>query len=284
MTKKTGLVMEGGAMRGLFTTGVIDVFMENGITFDGAIGVSAGAVFGCNLKSKQIARPLRYNKRFCRNWRYCSIRSLILTGDLYGADMCYDRIPYELDPFDLKTFSTNPLEFYLVATDTKTGKPVYHRCTTGDGEDMKWFRASASMPIASRPVKIGKRTYLDGGISDSIPLAYFQKIGYEKNVVILTQPLNYRKQPQKHPRLMAVLLRRYPEVAKALYRRHKDYNRTTAMIRKMEKDGRIFVIRPPEALNIGAVCKDPDELQRVYDIGRKTAEEDLERMKAFMAS
>ena len=279
----TGLVMEGGAMRGMFTNGVIDVFMENDITFDGAIGVSAGAVFGCNIQSKQIGRPIRYNKRFCKDWRYVSIRSWLLTGNLYGVDLCYNRIPYELDPFDIKAFQENPMKFYLVVTDVESGEPVYHLCTTGGEEDMDWFRASASMPIASKPVEIGGRKYLDGGISDSIPLVYFQSLGYNRNVLILTQPADYVKPPQKHPVLMNLMLRRYPQVARALADRHETYNRTTAMIREMEKTGQVFVIRPPEALNIGAVCKDENELQRVYDIGRRTAEERLEAMKEFLA-
>ena len=270
-------------MRGMFTNGVIDVFMENDITFDGAIGVSAGAVFGCNIQSKQIGRPIRYNKRFCKDWRYVSIRSWLLTGNLYGVDLCYNRIPYELDPFDIKAFQENPMKFYLVVTDVESGEPVYHLCTTGGEEDMDWFRASASMPIASKPVEIGGRKYLDGGISDSIPLVYFQSLGYNRNVLILTQPADYVKQPQKHPLLMNLMLRRYPQIARVLANRHESYNRTTAMIREMEKTGQVFVIRPPEALNIGAVCKDENELQRVYDIGRRTAEERLEAMKGFLA-
>jgi len=279
---KTGLVLEGGAMRGLFTCGIIDTFLEENITFDGAIGVSAGAVFGCNLKSRQFGRALRYNERFCRDWRYCSLLSLILTGDLYGADLCYNRIPYELDPFDLETFRSDPMAFYLVATDVETARPVYHLCTTGDGEDMKWFQASASMPIASKPVEIGGRKYLDGGIADPIPLEYFQGIGYEKNVVILTQPADYVKTPQDHPLLMKTALRKYPAVARALLNRHKAYNHTTSEIRKQEKDGRILVIRPPEALNIGPVCREPAELRRVYEIGRRAARETLDQVREYV--
>ena len=147
---KKGLVMEGGAMRGMFTSGVLDVFMENGIEFDGAIGVSAGATFGCNFKSRQIGRAIRYNKRYAHNWRYCSVRSLLSTGDLYGADFCYRELPDVLDPFDRKAFAENSMEFYVGATDVETGECVYHLCMDGGDEDMLWFRASASMPIVSR--------------------------------------------------------------------------------------------------------------------------------------
>lgn len=152
---KHGLVMEGGAMRGLFTAGVIDVMMEEGIGFDGAIGVSAGAVFGSNYKSNQPGRVIRYNLRFCQDPRYSSFRSLAKTGDLFGADFCYREIPDHLDPFDREAYESSPMDFYVVATDVHTGKPVYHNCRKGDREDLDWFRASASMPLAARIVEVG---------------------------------------------------------------------------------------------------------------------------------
>ena len=147
---KTGLVLEGGAMRGIFTAGVCDVLMENGIDFDGCIGVSAGACFGCNFKSKQIGRAIRYNTRYCKDWRYCSVRSLIKTGDMFGAEFCYHTIPEKLDKFDAETFNNSNMEFYVVCTDVYTGKPVYHLCGEVDDKLYEWFRASASMPFVSK--------------------------------------------------------------------------------------------------------------------------------------
>ena len=279
---RTGLVMEGGAMRGMYTTGVIDVMMENGITYDGAIGVSAGAVFGCNYKSHQIGRPIRYNKRFCKDKTYCSVRSLLTTGDIYGANMCYNVIPYKLDKFDIETYRANPMTFTVVATDCETGKPVYKQLDMGDGEDMLWFRASASMPMASRPVEIGGRTYLDGGTTDSIPLEYFEKAGYDKNVVIMTQPDGYRKGPARHRALMKVLLARLPAVYQAMIDRPAMYNAQLAYVKEAEKEGRAFAIYPPEPLNIGATCDKPEELERVYQIGRRTCEERLDDLKRFL--
>ena len=131
MENNTALIMEGGAMRGMFTCGVLDVFMENGITFDAGAGISAGAVFGCNFKSNQIGRPIRYNKRFCNDKRYCSFWSMIKTGDMYGVQFCYDEIPNKLDVFDREAFAKNPMEFYIGTTDVESGKPVYHLCTDG---------------------------------------------------------------------------------------------------------------------------------------------------------
>ena len=170
MKQKTGLVLEGGAMRGMFTAGVLDVMMENGIRFDGAMGVSAGAVFGCNFKSGQIGRSLRYNMRFCDDPRYCSFESLIRTGNLYGVDFCYDEIPNKLDPFDAQAYRENPMPFYAVCTNVETGKAIHKRLDRGDSRDMQYFRASASMPIVSQIVEADGYKLLDGGITDSIPL------------------------------------------------------------------------------------------------------------------
>ena len=181
---KKGLILEGGAMRGMYTAGVLDIFMENDITVDGAIGVSAGAAFGCNLKSKQIGRTIRYNTKYCRDPRYVGLRSLIKTGDIYGADFCYNQIPNRLDIFDVETYQKNPMDFYVVTTDVETGKPIYHLCPNGDATDIKWFRASASMPMVSNIVEIDGFKMLDGGISDSIPIHKFMEMGYEKNIVI----------------------------------------------------------------------------------------------------
>lgn len=280
---KTGIVLEGGAMRGMFTGGVLDVMMENGITFDGAAGVSAGAVFGCNLKSKQIGRAIRYNLRFCNEWRYCSIRSLLLTGDMFGTDFCYNKLPYELDIFDMVTFRNNPMEFYAVATDLDTGKAVYHKCKTGGGEDMDWFRASASMPIASRPVKIRDMSLLDGGMSDSIPLRFMEYKGYHKNVVVLTRSYEYIKEKSRLMPVLKAALRKYPNAVKAMETRHIRYNKTVEYIKRKEEKGEIFVIRPAAELNIAPTERDPGELIRVYETGRNIMTGQLDALKEYLS-
>ena len=279
---KSGLIMEGGAMRGMFTCGVIDVFMEEGIDFDGAAGISAGAVFGCNFKSRQIGRPIRYNKNYCKDPRYCSMRSLLKTGDLYGVDFCYHELPDILDPFDAAAFKENPMDFYVGATNVGTGKILFHNCRDGGENDIQWMRASASMPIVSRPVQIGKYTLLDGGIADPIPFRFMEKKGYHRNVIILTQPLGYRKK-KSSPAIQA-LLRRYPAVAKTMSVRHRIYNRQLDQIRERELAGKAIVIRPAEDLRIGHTEKNPRELERVYQAGRSEAKRQLDKIRTFLAS
>ena len=268
-------------MRGLFTCGVIDVFMENDIRFDAAAGISAGAVFGCNYKSRQIGRPLRYNKRFCKDPRYCSIRSLIKTGDLYGADFCYRELPDELDIFDRETFKNDPMDFYIGATDVKTGECKYHKCTDGGESDMLWMRASASMPIASKPVEIDGNLYLDGGIADSIPYAYMESLGYNRNVVVLTQPMGYVK--RKASSLITLALRKYPAIAEGMARRHEVYNRQVREVEDREKRGEVFVIRPPEDVGVGRSEKNPDKLEKAYQMGRKEALRVLPQVREFLS-
>lgn len=281
---KTGLVMEGGSYRGMFTAGIIDVLMENGVAFDGAIGTSAGAVFGCNYKSHQIGRVIRYNKRFSRNWRYASFRSLLLTGDYFGRDFAYRRVPEELDKFDTAAFAASPMEFWITATDMNTGKPVYHRCDLGDRSDIEWMRASASMPGFSRPVIIDGQPLSDGGTADSIPLRYFESLGYARNVVILTQPAGYVKKPNAAMPLMRLLLRRWPALLNALAHRHEGYNDTTAYIAAQEAAGAALVIRPDAALGISATEHDPVEIERVYLLGRAAGEKHLAAVQTFLAS
>lgn len=280
---KQGLVLEGGAMRGLFTAGVIDVMMKNNIVLDGLIGVSAGACFGCNYKSKQIGRVIRYNKKYCRHPRYCSWRSWLFTGNLFEADFCYHILPTELDPFDVQTFEKNPMEFYLVCTNVETGEAVYKKCDVADFECFEWVRASASMPLVSHAVPIQGGKYLDGAIADSIPLHYFQSIGYEKNIVILTQPDGYVKEECDFMPLVRIALRKYPKCLALLEKRHIMYNDTLEYIRQQEKLGKTLVIRPENFLPIGRISHKPEKLQETYDIGCNIGEKWLPKIKEFLS-
>ena len=279
---KTGLVLEGGAMRGMFTAGVTDVMMENGITFDGLIGVSAGAAFGCNYKSNQPGRVIRYNMKYCNHPKYCSFRSLLLTGDLYGADFCYRELPNKLDLFDLESYAQNPMEFYVTCTDVTTGKAVYQKCEKADETDLDWFRASASMPLVSRVVEVGGYKLLDGGIADSIPIKQFQSMGFEKNVVVLTQPKDYVKKKNSLIPLAKLALRKYPALVQAMADRHIGYNETLSYIKEQEKAGKVLVIRPEESLPVGHIEHKPEKLQVVYELGRKEGEKQLSAIQTFL--
>ncbi len=279
---RKGLVLEGGAMRGMFTAGVIDVMMENGITYDGIVGVSAGAVFGCNYKSGQIGRVIRYNTKYCRDKRYCSLRSLLKTGDLYGADFCYRELPEKLDKFDTEAYQKNPTAFYVVCTDVETGMPIYKRCNTGTEEDLLWMRGSASLPFVSRPVEVDGRLLLDGGMSDSIPLRFFEGIGYNKNVVVLTRPRTYAKKKSRLRPLMRMALRKYPFLADAMAERPKAYNEAVRYICEKEEKGEVFVLRPEAELDVRRTEKNPEKLWEAYREGRKTAEKNMDALRAYL--
>ena len=280
---KKGLVLEGGAMRGLFSAGIIDVMMEEGVGVDGLIGVSAGAVFGCNFISRQPGRAIRYNMKYCNDPRYCSVRSLVKTGDMFGVDFCYHEIPEKLDVFDGAAYEASKTPFYVVCTDVETGKAVYHLCESNVEKDLLWMQASASMPLASRMVEIDGGKYLDGGVADSIPLQYFESIGYEKNIVVLTQPKGYVKKKNKALPLMRRTLKEYPDFLETVAHRHEVYNDSTAYVERREKEGAALVLRPEESLPVGRVEHDPEKLRAVYDLGRKLAKDRLDEIKAFLA-
>ena len=279
---KTGLIMEGGAMRGMFTAGVLDVLMENGLVTDGAIGVSAGAVFGCNYKSHQIGRVIRYNTEYCNDKRYASFKNLFKTGNLYSEQFCYHEVPEKLDPFNEAAFAASPMDFFVVCTDVKTGEPIYHKCRKGDAEDVRWMEASASMPLAAKIVKIGHYGLLDGGVSDSIPVRFFESIGYKRNLIILTQPKGYTKKKNKFLPAIRAKYFRYPAFVEAVADRHERYNETLSYISMLEQAGKDYVIRPPIPLEIGAMERDPAQLRRVYETGRAVAQIQVEKIRDFL--
>ena len=278
---KKGLVLEGGAMRGLWTAGVTDVMMEHGIRPDGLIGVSAGAAFGCNYKSRQIGRAIRYNTRFAKDPRYSGWKSLLKSGDYFNAEFGYHVVPYEYDIFDTETFEKDPLEFTVVCTDVETGEAVYHQMDHVDYDELEWLRASASMPLVSKIVEVGGWKLLDGGVSDSIPLEYYERQGYKRNVVILTQPLGYRKKHLALMPLMRLALRKYPHFLKALDERHLMYNCQLDYVAEAERLGRCLVIRPDENIPIGHLSHDPQQMRLVYDMGRKVGERYIDKIKEY---
>ena len=279
---KKGLVLEGGGLRALFSAGVTDVMMENNIQFDGLIGVSAGATFGCNYKSGQIGRALRYNITFKDDPRYMSWRSFWKTGDLVGAEFSYHILPAELDIFDNEAFRQNPMEFHIVCTDAETGEPVYKLLDDMDSEGLDWIRASASMPIVSRPVPLQGRKLLDGGIVNSIPLKHFQELGYERNIVVLTQPKGFFKKRTKLMPLFHLTMRKYPAIIKAMGRRHLMYNEQLRYLAEQEKKGNVLLIYPEDTLPIGRTEQNEEKMRKVYQMGRAAAERRLQEIRNFL--
>ena len=279
-----GLVMEGGGMRGLFTSGVIDVLMEQGISFGCAVGVSAGACFGVNIKSQQIGRALRYNVQMQGNPHYMSLRSLLTTGNYVNAEFCYHTLPDTIDIVDRDSYVRNPMQFHVVCTDVDTGQPVYRRIDQLDYEGLEWIRASASLPGVSRPVCIGGRRLLDGGLSDSVPLRYIEDLGYERNVVILTQPRGYRKRPVRWTWPYRLLCGGgMPEVLRCLKERPSRYNTQMDYLDAQERAGRILLIAPPAPLQIGRIELDGRKLRHIYQLGREACEAQLPALRQLMA-
>lgn len=268
-------------MRGMFTAGVLDVFMEQGLCFDGAIGVSAGAAFGVNYKSGQIGRAIRYNMRYCNDPRYCGLRCLLREGNIFSTPFAYGEVPLRHDVFDFDAYQRHPMPFHLVCTDVETGQPVYHEYGGREDHGFDWIRASASMPLVSRMVEIEGGKYLDGGISDSIPLRYFESIGYGRNVVILTQPPQYEKKENTLLFLVRLMYRRYPGLIRAMQNRHVSYNETLRYIEQREAEGAVLVLRPQSPLPVGRIEKNPLNLRKAYDIGRNEALAQLGTIRAF---
>ena len=277
---KVGLVLEGGAMRGLYTAGVLDVFLDNNIEFDGIIGVSAGVLFGVNYLSKQKGRVLRYNKKFLNDKRYMGLWSLLTTGNIINKEFSFYEVPQKLDIFDNEEYKKSKTSFYATVTNMKTGKPEYIKLTDVF-EQMELLRATSAMPYVSKIVELENGKYLDGGLSDSIPVEKCKELGFEKIVVILTRPIEYRKKKPKEI-LAKVAYRKYPNFAKTLNNRYKMYNETVEKIIDMENKKEIFVIRPSKLVKVKRIEKNPEKLQEIYDLGIEDAKSKIEELKKFI--
>lgn len=278
---KVGLVLEGGAMRGMYTAGVLDIFMDNNIQIDGIIGVSAGALFGVNYLSKQRERSLRYSKRFLNDERYISLKSWITTGNLINKDFAFYDVPFIYDVFDNETFKQSPAWFYVTLTNVETGKAEYVKITD-PFEQMEYFRATSALPYVSKMVEIEGNKYLDGGISDSIPLEKCRQLGFDKIIVVLTRPFEYRK-TKINGILRRLVYRKYPKFIEVLANRYQNYNECVEKVVEAEKQGEIFVFRPSKTLPIKRIEKDLNKVQAMYDLGIEDAQRDMEALKAYLS-
>lgn len=278
---KSGLVLEGGGMRGIYTAGVLDYFMEQNLVFSDCYGVSAGACHLCSYLSGQKGRAYRISVDYLKDKEYCSLRSLITTGDLFGAKMCYDKIPNELNPYDYETFSAYGGRAYAVVTNILTGKAEYkplremHR-------DIIAVRASASLPLVSKNVYIDGIPYLDGGIADSIPILRSLRDGNKKNVIIMTKEVGYRRKPSSDMKAIRLFYHKYPALVRDMERRHIVYNRTLDFIEEHEKKGHLFVIRPKVNPNVGRLEKDEAKLRALYETGYEDAKASFKELKKYL--
>ena len=280
---KAGLILEGGGMRGAYTAGILDFFMEKEMWFDHSYGVSAGACHLCSYISRQRGRSFRVSISYLDDENYCSMKSFMTTGDLFNVKMCYDTIPNVLDIYDYETADRWPGKAYAVATDIATGKPEYLLM-----KDMRKaitaIQASASLPLVSRNVEYNGKLYLDGGMSDSIPLRQSMRDGNKKNVIVLTRPVGYRKKPQSLANRQMMLLKypKYPGLRKAMIRRHKVYNKTLDAIERLEAEGKVFVFRPEKLVKIERIEKDPNKLKVLYLQGYHDAAMNYELLKEYL--
>ncbi len=278
----TGIVLEGGGHRGIYSAGVLDALAEDGIGVDGVIGASAGAIHGASFASGQTGRSIRYTEKYCADPRYMGLRSLLRTGDLFNADFCYREIPEVIDPYDHDALEKSPISLHVVCTDAVSGSPVYHRCETLRGGEIDWLRASASMPLAARMVDIEGKKLLDGGVSDSIPLGAFERMGYARNLVVLTQPVGYRKKPTKAMPLIRASLGKYPALVRAMETRHVEYNRALDEIERRARESEIFVIRPSTPVDCGRTERDAAKIRALYELGRADANAKLAEIRRFL--
>ncbi len=278
---QAGLILEGGGMRGLYTAGVLDAFLDKEVEFSSVYGVSAGACHACSYLSKQRGRAFRVGVDYLENPEYCGVKSFLKTGDLFGADFSYGQIPDVLDPFDYEAFNEYKGKFYAVVTNVQTGQAEYKRIT--DAQRQLWVvRASASLPLVSRTIAVKGKYYLDGGVSDSIPIRRSIEDGNEKNVVILTRDKSYRKEPNS---LLPLMKLRYPgkkAFIDSIETRHIHYNEVLSFLDEEEKAGRVFIIRPQEEVKVGRIEKDRDKLTDLYNLGYQDGMDRMEDMAAYL--
>ena len=278
---KVGLVLEGGGMRALFTAGVLDALLDvKELNIDGIVGVSAGALFGVNYVSGQKERAIRYNKKYARDKRYMGLYSWITTGNAVNKEFAFYEIPFKLDVFDQEKFKESKIDFHVVMTNIENGQAEYI-LIEDVFEQMEYLRATSALPFASKIIEINGKKYLDGGISDSIPIDYCESLGYDKIILILTRPEDAHKN-DKLSFLYKLVYRKYPNLVERLINMGKDYEIVLKKIKDLENKNKIFVIRPPQVLKIGRLEKNEDKIQNVYDIGLNTGIKEIDNLLNYL--
>ena len=272
----TGLVLEGGGLRGVFTCGVLDCFMDHGIRFPFTVGVSAGACNGLSYMSGQRGRAKSSNIDLMEKHQYVGLKYLFTQGCIMDFKLLFEDFPEKIIPYNYDAYFSNSDRFVMVTTNCLTGKAEYLEEKTSSERVMSIVRASSSLPYVTKITTVDGIPMLDGGIADSIPVEYAMKQGYEKLVVVLTRNHGYRKKESRMP-MAKTFYRKYPELQKALSLRNSIYNQTLEMIENLEREGRITVIRPLKPIEVGRMEKDCSKLsalyQEGYDIAKKLISE-----------
>ncbi|MFW5687171.1 MAG: patatin-like phospholipase family protein [Halanaerobium sp.] len=273
MFADTGLVLEGGGMRGAFTAGILDFFLEKEIKLPYVIGVSAGANNGANFISEQYERSKRIFIKHSQDKRYMGVNRVVKERSYLGMKFLFQDLPYEVDPFDFESFANSRTEFKVVATECRTGMPVYFSHKDYDPEFFikKILRASSSLPLLCPPVYINGKCYLDGGISDAIPIRKAVKDGNKKNILILTKIKGHKPKPSKLKRILKLRYKKYPNLVEIIQKRHIRYSETLDYIEKLENEGKAFVFRPEKEIDIKVLENDPDEMRDLYQRGYQLA-------------
>lgn len=277
---KVGLLLEGGAMRGMYTAGVLDMLLENNIKVDCIYAVSAGALFGVNYKSRQKGRAYRFNMKYINDKRYFGLYSLVTTGNILNQEFCFKDIPDVLDDFNYASFKRTKEDFYAVVTNIKTGEAEYIKID--DLKDkIEYLRASGSMPFVSKPIEIDGNMYLDGGIADAIPISKMTAMGLDKIIVVLTRPEGYRKR-KSNMTLAKVVYKEYPKLIETMSKRYKIYNKSVDEVEFLNNEGEIFLIRPSKYIKIKRVEKDEKILNEMYNLGIYDAKEKIVDLKKYL--
>lgn len=280
---QAGLVLEGGGMKGVYTAGVLDFFLDKGLSFSGVYGVSAGACHMCSFLSNQRGRALDISIDYLDSRKYCSVNSLLTTGDLFNVNTAYHLIPDYLNPYDYQAYDRYEGKAYAVVTNIVTGRAEYLRIRDMK-KDIDAIRASASLPLVSRNVRIGDGLYLDGGIADAIPIRKSILDGNRKNVVILTKEEGYVRKPSGQLGLIKLRYLKYPKVYKLMADRHNAYNNTLAYLEAQQENGQAFIIRPKKKSEVGRIEKDAEKLKALYQEGYTDAEECFELLQNYLDS
>lgn len=283
---KLGLVVEGGGMKCAYTAGILDKIMDDHLTFDYAIGVSAGSSCTASFLAGQRDRNRRFFVEHVKDPGYMGFRTFLKTGSFFGLQYIYGELSNSngKDPLQLSALRQNPTAFKIVATDAVTGKAVYFDKSEIMRDDYRHFMASCAIPVVSKPVVIGKRKFYDGGCADPIPVRRAQADGCEKVLILLCRPKNTVRTPEKHPNLIKAALHRYPNTIRAIENRYSLYNETLSYCKEQETEGKALIIAPKEALPVSTYTRDADVLQNLYDIAVREYGEERETILSFLAN